>query len=298
MTRPIPRLLGYAAAGAGVAAAGYVGLVTGACPIDLGIGRRVRPLGPQLVDMAAPREVVFDVIAEPYRGRTPRALADRLRVLERGSDMVLAAHFTPLGGAWAWSPRRSRRSASPGPSGSTSASSADRSRTSWRRSSSPSRPVAPARGWPTTARSAPTSGGRGSGGPRWSRSTGSRPSRPPWRRSRPRPNGERHTAARPPGRPGSPLPTLYASSSQLTASGDARSDGAAPVARGVVSGAPLAAPHRPLTPGSQAPSWVHPAEHQPPTGWPWPGRAGPEDRAPHPRAGQSPFTPRARRRDR
>jgi hypothetical protein len=98
MTRPIPRLLGYAAAGAGVAAAAYVGLVTGACPVDLGIGRRVRPLGPQLVDMGAPREVVFDVIAEPYQGRTPRALADKLRVLDRGSDMVLAAHFTPLGG--------------------------------------------------------------------------------------------------------------------------------------------------------------------------------------------------------
>jgi hypothetical protein len=98
MTRPVPRLLGWTAAGAGVAAAGYVGLVTGACPVDLGVGRRVRPLGPQLVDMAAPREVVFDVIAEPYQGRTPRALADKLRVLERGSDMVLAAHFTPLGG--------------------------------------------------------------------------------------------------------------------------------------------------------------------------------------------------------
>jgi hypothetical protein len=98
MTGPIPRLLGAATVGAGVAAAGYVGLVTGACPLDLGIGRRVRPLGPQLVDMAAPREVVFDVIAEPYLGRAPRALADKLRVLERGSDMVLAAHFTPLGG--------------------------------------------------------------------------------------------------------------------------------------------------------------------------------------------------------
>jgi hypothetical protein len=84
--------------GAGVVAAGYVGLVTGACPLDLGIGRRVRPLGPQLVDMAAPREVVFDVIAEPYLGRTPRALGDKLKVLERGGDMVLAAHFTPLGG--------------------------------------------------------------------------------------------------------------------------------------------------------------------------------------------------------
>ena len=98
MTRSIPRLVGYATVGAGVAAAGYVGLVTGACPVDLGIGRRVRPLGPQLVDMAAPREVVFDVIAQPYLGRAPRALADKLRVLERGHDMVLAAHFTPLGG--------------------------------------------------------------------------------------------------------------------------------------------------------------------------------------------------------
>jgi hypothetical protein len=98
MTGSIPRLLGAATVGAGAAAAGYVGLITGACPLDLGIGRRIRPLGPQLVDMAAPRELVFDVIAEPYLGRTPRALADKLRVLERGSDMVLAAHFTPLGG--------------------------------------------------------------------------------------------------------------------------------------------------------------------------------------------------------
>jgi hypothetical protein len=98
MTRSIPRLLGYAAVGAGLGTAGYVGLVTGACPIDLGVGRRMRPLGPQVLELAAPREVVFDVIAEPYLGRTPRALADKLRVLERGSDMVLAAHFTPLGG--------------------------------------------------------------------------------------------------------------------------------------------------------------------------------------------------------
>jgi hypothetical protein len=106
MTGSIPRLLGYASVGAGVAAAGYVGLVTGACPLDIGIGRRVRPLGPELVEVAAPREVVFDVIAEPYLGRAPRALADKLRVLEAGSDMVLAAHSPRSGGGWAWSPRR------------------------------------------------------------------------------------------------------------------------------------------------------------------------------------------------
>jgi hypothetical protein len=188
MSRPLPRLLGYTAIGAGLAAAGYVGLVTGACPLDLGIGRRVRPLGPQLVDMAAPREVVFEVIAEPYLGRTPRALADKLRVLERGSDMVLAAHFTRWVGGWAWSPRRWRRCGSPGPSGSTSGWSAGRSRTSRRRSSSPSRLMVPARGWPTPGRSQPTCGGRASDGVTLSLASGSTRSRPPWPPSRPKPN--------------------------------------------------------------------------------------------------------------
>jgi hypothetical protein len=98
MTCSIRRLLAASTVAAGATAAGYVGLVTGACPLDLGIGRRTRPLGPQRLEVAAPRETVFDLIAEPYLDRTPRALADKVRVLERGSDMVLAAHFTPLGG--------------------------------------------------------------------------------------------------------------------------------------------------------------------------------------------------------
>jgi hypothetical protein len=46
--------------------------------------------------IAAPREVVFDVIEGPYR-RTPRAMAGKLRVWERGEDMVLAEHFTKIG---------------------------------------------------------------------------------------------------------------------------------------------------------------------------------------------------------
>jgi hypothetical protein len=73
MTSSIRRLLDATTVAAGVTAAGYVGLVTGACPLDLGIGRRARPLGPQLVEVAAPREAVFDLIAEPYLGRAPRA---------------------------------------------------------------------------------------------------------------------------------------------------------------------------------------------------------------------------------
>lgn len=71
-------------------------LASGALTVDVGVGRRVRRLGPVSWDIAASRETVFDVIASPYLGRTPRALADELQVWERGSDMVLAAHFTPV----------------------------------------------------------------------------------------------------------------------------------------------------------------------------------------------------------
>lgn len=73
----------------------YSLLVRGALTLDLGVGRRTRPLGPQRVAIAAPREVVFDVIAGPYH-RTPRAMRHKLEVLERSEDMVLAAHHTPL----------------------------------------------------------------------------------------------------------------------------------------------------------------------------------------------------------
>jgi Polyketide cyclase / dehydrase and lipid transport len=95
------RVAGIAATIAVTAAAGtagYVGLVTGRCPLDLGLGRRTRPLGPQVLTIGAPREVAFDVIAQPYLGRVTHAMAEKIRVLERGSDMVLAAHYTPIRG--------------------------------------------------------------------------------------------------------------------------------------------------------------------------------------------------------
>jgi hypothetical protein len=62
--------------------------------LDIGIGRRIRPLGPIALDIAAPPAVVFDIIAAPYLGRTPRALRGKLEVIERGTDLVLAAHHT------------------------------------------------------------------------------------------------------------------------------------------------------------------------------------------------------------
>jgi hypothetical protein len=81
---------------AAVARTGYRLFAGGSLTVDVGIGRRVRSLGPTSWRIAAPRATVFDVIAGPYLERTPRALADKLHVWEKGSDMVLAAHFTQV----------------------------------------------------------------------------------------------------------------------------------------------------------------------------------------------------------
>ena len=82
---------------AGVAAFGillWALVVRGSLSPDLGVGRRYRQLGPLRFRIEAPRDVVFDVISSPYLGRTPRALEKKLEVLERGDDVVLAAHYT------------------------------------------------------------------------------------------------------------------------------------------------------------------------------------------------------------
>ncbi len=86
-----------AAAGA-AGAVGYGLVVSGTLTLDTGVGRRVRPLGPLTVTIAADRETVFDVIAGPYLGRTPHALRAEIEVWERGVDVVVAAHRTPVAG--------------------------------------------------------------------------------------------------------------------------------------------------------------------------------------------------------
>ncbi len=75
----------------------YDRIVSGQLTLDLGWKRSTRSLGPLSVDVDAPVETVFDVIAEPYLGRTTHAMAEKLRVVERGSDMVLAEHYTAVG---------------------------------------------------------------------------------------------------------------------------------------------------------------------------------------------------------
>jgi len=87
---------GGAAVAGGLAGLGYYLVVTGKLTIDTGWGRRVRPLGPFGIEIAAPATTVFDVIAAPYLGRTPRAMSGKLQVLQRGTDMVLAEHYTPV----------------------------------------------------------------------------------------------------------------------------------------------------------------------------------------------------------
>ena len=82
---------------AAVIAVGVALALRGDLTLDVGWGRTRRPLGPFGVDVSAPRDVVFAVIADPYLGRTPHAMADKLQVVERGSDMVLAAHHTRVG---------------------------------------------------------------------------------------------------------------------------------------------------------------------------------------------------------
>jgi hypothetical protein len=75
----------------------YALVVRGALTLDVGVGRRVRPLGPIEVQIAAGPETVFDVIAAPYLVKTPHAMDEKLRVVERGGDMVLAEHVTEVG---------------------------------------------------------------------------------------------------------------------------------------------------------------------------------------------------------
>ena len=83
-------------AAAGLAGLGYYLVITGKLTLDTGWGRRVRPLGSFAIEVGAPASTVFDVIAAPYLGRTPRSMSGKLQVLDRGTDMVLAEHYTPV----------------------------------------------------------------------------------------------------------------------------------------------------------------------------------------------------------
>jgi hypothetical protein len=71
-------------------------MARGRLTLDAGVGRSCHRLGPLTVEIDAPRELVFEQLSAPYLGRTPRETAATLDVIERGSDMVVARHFSKV----------------------------------------------------------------------------------------------------------------------------------------------------------------------------------------------------------
>jgi hypothetical protein len=72
-------------------------MMRGKLTLDLGWGRSLHTVGPLTARIEAPRPLVFQQIASPYLGRTPREAREHLQVWERGSDMALARHFSKVG---------------------------------------------------------------------------------------------------------------------------------------------------------------------------------------------------------
>ena len=74
----------------------YIGVVTGRLTLDLGIDRRTRPLGPLHLNIAAPRESVYAAAAAPCADRQTRAMREKIEILERAGQMVLAPPSDPV----------------------------------------------------------------------------------------------------------------------------------------------------------------------------------------------------------
>ena len=89
-------LAAAAIAGGGVAYGVFILMSRGRFALDVGWGRSYFPLGPIEVSMAAPRELVFDIIQGAYSERAPAEVKRHIKVTERGGDQVVAEHRTPL----------------------------------------------------------------------------------------------------------------------------------------------------------------------------------------------------------
>lgn len=77
---------------------GIVALVrlmrVGKLTLDTGWGRTVHEVGPIVLEVDAPRDVVFEQISAAYLGSTPKSLRGHLEVVDRGADLVLARHWS------------------------------------------------------------------------------------------------------------------------------------------------------------------------------------------------------------
>jgi hypothetical protein len=68
-------------------------MAMGRLTLDLGWGRSLHPLGPITMQIAAPRDLVFEIINAPYAGR---AGGSGIEVIAQGDHLVVAAHYTKV----------------------------------------------------------------------------------------------------------------------------------------------------------------------------------------------------------
>lgn len=73
---------------------GFLQMARGRLSLDLGWGRSRHSLGPIVIRVRAPRELVFEALSAPYVGRSPAG--SRVEVIERGDGLVIAEHHTPV----------------------------------------------------------------------------------------------------------------------------------------------------------------------------------------------------------
>jgi hypothetical protein len=73
-------------------AALFLALAMGRLHLDFGVGRSFHPLGPITITIRATRELVFEIIAAPYLGRSSAGRG--IEVLARSKDLVVARHNT------------------------------------------------------------------------------------------------------------------------------------------------------------------------------------------------------------
>lgn len=78
------------AGGAGM----FLLLAMGRLHLDLGWGRSFHELGPIEIQIAASRDMVFEMISAPYLGRTPGASG--IEVLAKSEDLAVAIHHTKV----------------------------------------------------------------------------------------------------------------------------------------------------------------------------------------------------------
>ena len=95
-----PRPTTLALAGALVGGAGtLLGLMaTGRLTLDTRWGRSLHQLGPVTWTIDAPRDLVWQQMTSQYTGRIPRDMRDSLEIDERSDDMLIARHYSDLGG--------------------------------------------------------------------------------------------------------------------------------------------------------------------------------------------------------